>query len=38
VNGGVKILLKSSAGQLVTIDAPDLLPEPVDLVYWRQRF
>ena len=37
-DGGVKILLKSSAGQLVTIDAPGLAPDPVDLVYWRQRF
>ena len=38
INGGVKILLKSSAGQLVTIDAPDLAPEAVKQVYWRQRF
>ncbi|MEE9281196.1 MAG: PilC/PilY family type IV pilus protein [Myxococcota bacterium] len=38
VDGGVKILLKSSAGQLITIDAPDLVPEAVGLVYWRQRF
>ncbi len=37
-DGGVKILLKSSAGQLVTIDAPDLAPDPVEQVYWRQRF
>ncbi len=37
-DGGVKILLKSSAGQLVTIDAPGLAPDPVELVYWRQRF
>ena len=37
-DGGVKILLKSSAGQLVTIDAPGLAPDPVDLIYWRQRF
>ncbi len=38
IDGGVKILLKSSAGQLVTIDAPDLAPEAVKQVYWRQRF
>ena len=38
VDGGVQILLKSSAGQRVSIAAPGLLPEPVDLVYWRQRF
>lgn len=38
VDGGVQILLKSSSGQLLSIDASNLGPEPVDLVYWRQRF
>ena len=38
VDGGVQILLKSSAGHVVSIGAPGLLPDPVDLVYWRQRF
>ena len=38
VEGGVKILLKSSSGQLISIDADDLWPDPVSLVYWRQRF
>ena len=37
-DGGVQILLKSSAGHVVSIGAPGLLPDPVDLVYWRQRF
>ena len=38
LDGGVQIFLKTSAGHIVSIGAPGLLPNPVDLVYWRQRF
>jgi Tfp pilus tip-associated adhesin PilY1 len=36
--GDVQLFLKGSSGQMLSMDAPGISNEPVELVYWRQRF
>ncbi len=37
-DAGTMISVKTSTGRLMTTDGPDKGGEPVELVYWRQRF
>ena len=37
-DGKAMIFVKTSKGQIITTDAPDVSGEPVELIYWRQRF
>jgi hypothetical protein len=36
--GDVQLFLKGSSGQMLSMDAPGVNNDPVELVYWRQRF
>jgi type IV pilus assembly protein PilY1 len=36
--GDVQLFLKGSSGQMLSMDAPGIDSDPVELVYWRQRF
>jgi type IV pilus assembly protein PilY1 len=36
--GDVQLFLKGSSGQMLSMDAPGINSDPVELVYWRQRF
>jgi type IV pilus assembly protein PilY1 len=36
--GDVQLFLKGSSGQMLSLEGPNLGGDPVELVYWRQRF
>jgi len=36
--GDVQLFLKGSSGQMLSLDAPSIASDPVNLIYWRQRF